>query len=177
MAELSTIARPYAEAAFRLARDAGALPIWTDALQRLAAVASRPEAIQMFGNPKVTATQLAGIIGESSGALTAEQKNFVQLLADNERLPVLSEISHQFEALRSSQEGIVDAHITSAYPLTDAQAADIQKTLESKTGKKVKISVAVDGELIGGVSIRIGDEVTDLSVKGKLAQLQKALVA
>jgi F-type H+-transporting ATPase subunit delta len=153
MAELSTIARPYAEAAFRLARELKDLPGWTDALARLSSVVSRPE------------------------ALTEEQKNFVHLLAKNERLSVINEINSQFQVLLSTENGIVDAHVTSAYPLTEAQADDIRKTLEAKTGKKVKVTVSVDSDLIGGVAIRIGDEVTDLSVKGKLAQLQKALVA
>jgi F-type H+-transporting ATPase subunit delta len=177
MAELSTIARPYAEAAFRLARDLKALPSWTDALGRLAAVISRPEAQAVLGNPKLTAAQIAGLVGDTSGQLSAEQKNFVQLLAQNERLSVMSEINAQFQALNSAENGVLDAHVTSAYPLTELQAEEIRKTLEAKTGKKVKVTVSVDSDLIGGVSIRIGDEVTDLSVKGKLAQLQKALVA
>lgn len=177
MAELSTIARPYAEAAFRLARELKDLPGWTDALSRLASVVGRPEAQAVLGNPKLSATQVAGLIGDTSGQLTVEQKNFVQLLAQNERLSVMGEISAQFQVLQSAENGIVDAHVTSAYPLTEAQADDIRKTLEAKTGKKVKVTVSVDNDLIGGVAIRIGDEVTDLSVKGKLAQLQKALVA
>ena len=177
MAELSTIARPYAEAAFRLARELKDLPGWIDALGRLASVVSRPEAQAVLGNPKLSATQMADLIGDTSGQLTSEQKNFVQLLAQNERLSVMGEISTQFQVLNSAENGIVDAHVTSAYPLTEAQADDIRKTLEVKTGKKVKVTVSVDNDLIGGVAIRIGDEVTDLSVKGKLAQLQKALVA
>jgi F-type H+-transporting ATPase subunit delta len=177
MAELSTIARPYAEAAFRLARELKDLPGWTDALARLSSVVSRPEAQAVLGNPKLSAEQVAGLIGDTSGQLTEEQKNFVHLLAKNERLSVINEINSQFQVLLSTENGIVDAHVTSAYPLTEAQADDIRKTLEAKTGKKVKVTVSVDSDLIGGVAIRIGDEVTDLSVKGKLAQLQKALVA
>jgi F-type H+-transporting ATPase subunit delta len=177
MAELSTIARPYAEAAFRLSRELKDLSGWTDALGRLSAVVSRPEAQAVLGNPKLSAAQVAVLIGDTSGQLTAEQKNFVLLLAQNERLSAMSEINTQFQVLLSAENGIVDAHVTSAYPLTEAQADDIRKTLEAKTGKKVKVTVSVDSDLIGGVAIRIGDEVTDLSVKGKLAQLQKALVA
>jgi F-type H+-transporting ATPase subunit delta len=177
MAELSTIARPYAEAAFRLAKELNALPSWADAIGRLASVVGRPEAQAVLGNPKLSATQVAGLIGDTAGQLSTEQKNFVQLLADNERLSVLGEINTQYLSLQSEQAGLVDAHVMSAYPLTDAQADDIRKTLETKTGKKVKVTVSVDSDLIGGVAIRIGDEVTDLSVKGKLAQLQKALVA
>ena len=177
MAELSTIARPYAEAAFRLAHEINALPAWADALSRLAAVAMRPEALELMGNPKLSSQQIAGVVADTAGTLTVEQMNFVQVLARNERLAVLPNIAQQFNALRSVQDGMVDVHVASAYPLSEAQSVDIQKTLEAKTGKKVKVIASVDASLIGGVSIRIGDEVTDLSVKGKLAQLQKALAA
>ncbi len=177
MAESSTIARPYAEAAFRLAKEQSALPSWSDALSRLAAVTARPEAQSLVGNPRLAASQVASLIADTAGSLTNEQKNFVGLLAQNERLDVLQEIKQQFNVLQNETNGVVEAHITSAYPLSDAQAEEVRKTLEVKHGKKVKVSVAVDIELIGGVSIRIGDEVTDLSVRGKLAQLQKSLVA
>ena len=88
MAELSTIARPYAEAAFRLAHELNALPSWADALSRLSDVAKRPEALEVMGNPKLSADQIAGVIGDTAGVLTVEQKNFVQVLAGNERLSV-----------------------------------------------------------------------------------------
>lgn len=175
MAESQTIARPYAEAAFKLARELGALPAWSDALARLAAVARAPGAAELIGNPALAATQVASVIAETAGALSPEQRNFVGLLAENERLTVLPEIAVQFEALRNAHEGVVDAQVTSAYPMTDAQLADVVATLERKVGRKVKAAVEVDPELIGGVSIRIGDEVTDLSVRGKLQQLAGAL--
>lgn len=175
MAESQTIARPYAEAAFKLARELGALPAWSDALERLAAVARAPGAAELIGNPALAAAQVAGVIAETAGSLSPEQRNFVGLLADNERLPVLPEIAVQFEALRNAHEGVVDVHVTSAYPMSDAQLADVVATLERKVGGKVKAAVEVDPDLIGGVSIRIGDEVTDLSVRGKLQQLAGAL--
>lgn len=175
MAESQTIARPYAEAAFKLARELGALPAWSDALARLAAVARAPGAAELIGNPALAAAQVAGVFAETAGALGPEQRNFVGLLAENERLTVLPEIAVQFEALRNAHEGVVDAQVTSAYPMTDAQLADVVATLERKVGRKVKAAVEVDPELIGGVSIRIGDEVTDLSVRGKLQQLAGAL--
>jgi F-type H+-transporting ATPase subunit delta len=177
MAEALTIARPYAEAAFKLARDQGAMPSWNDALSRLAAIAKAPEAQAVVGNPNLTVTQLAGLFSDSSGSLSQEQKNFVTMLAQNDRLSVLPEIAAMFTKLQHEQEGIVDAHVESAYPLSDAQLADIVKTLEARVGKKVTASSSVNAELIGGVSIRIGDEVMDTSVRGKLAQLSKSLVA
>jgi F-type H+-transporting ATPase subunit delta len=177
MAEALTIARPYAEAAFKLAREQGAMPSWNDALGRLAAVANAPEARAVVGNPNLTVAQLAGLFSDSSGVLTQEQKNFVTMLAQNDRLSVLPEISAMFAKLQHGQEGVVDAHVESAFPLSDAQLAEIVKTLEAKVGKKVSATASVNADLIGGVSIKIGDEVMDTSVRGKLAQLSKSLVA
>jgi F-type H+-transporting ATPase subunit delta len=175
MAESLTIARPYAEAVFKLARESNTLPSWSDALARLAAVASNGQARELIGNPKITDLQMGGLVADTAGLLSPEQKNFVQVLAENERLSVLPEIAGHFEALRSTHDNIVDAQVSSAYPLTDAQLADVVETLKSKYGKQVKATVHVDPELIGGVSIRVGDEVLDASVRGKLAQLAGAL--
>jgi F-type H+-transporting ATPase subunit delta len=177
MAEALTIARPYAEAAFKLAREQGAMPSWNDALGRLSAVAKAPEAQALLGNPNLSVAQLAGLFSDTSGALSQEQKNFVTMLAQNDRLIVLPEIFTLFAKLQHGQEGVVDAHIESAFPLSDAQMAEIVKTLEARVGKKVTATASVNSDLIGGVSIKIGDEVMDTSVRGKLAQLSKSLVA
>lgn len=176
MAESLTIARPYAEAAFQLARDAGALPQWSEALARLAVVAGTDAARELFGNPRLGSDQIAGIVADACVDLGPEQKNFVRVLAANERLAVLPEIARIFETLRNAHEGVLDAQVGSAYPLTDAQVADVVATLEAKYGRKVKVNVHVDPELIGGIAIRIGDEVIDTSVRGKLAQLADALI-
>jgi len=130
---------------------------------------------ELVGNPRVTTEQVAGLIADAAGQLSAEQTNFVRVLAANERLDVMPEIATAFEALRNAHEGVLDAHIGSAYPLTDAQVDDIVATLASKYGKRVKASVTVEPDLIGGVSIRIGDEVIDASVRGKLAQVASAM--
>jgi F-type H+-transporting ATPase subunit delta len=176
MAESLTLARPYAEAVFKLARETGALPQWSDALARLAAVVRSGPARELIGNPRITDAQAASIIAEVAGGLSDEQRNFVRVLADNERLSVLPEIVAAYESLRSGFEGVLEAEVTSAYPLTDAQVAEITATLEAKYGRKVKAEVVVDPALIGGISIRIGDEVMDASVRGKLAQLADALM-
>ena len=175
MAELLTIARPYAEAAFKLAKETGALPAWSDALARLTAVAQSPVMQTVLGNPKFTGAQLAALVSDTAGVTYKEQLNFVTMLADNDRLAALPAITQLFGSLRNSTESVIEAAITSAYPLSDAQLAEIVKALEAKSGKKVKATVSVDAELIGGVSIRIGDEVTDTSVRGKLAQLAATL--
>lgn len=175
MAESLTIARPYAEAAFQIARDTQALPSWSDALARLAVVAGTDAARELIGNPRLTVEQVATLCADAAGAISDQQKNFVRVLADNDRIAVLPDVAKLFEALRNEFEGVLEAHVSSAYPLNDAQVADIVKTLEKKYGRSVKANVAVDADLIGGVSIRIGDEVMDASVRGKLAQLADAL--
>jgi F-type H+-transporting ATPase subunit delta len=177
MAESLTIARPYAEAAFKLAREGNALPQWSDALARLSAVASSDAARELIGNPRLTSAQVSGLVADVAGSLSPEQRNFVTLLADNERLGVLPEIAEHYEGLRNDFEGVLDARIASAYPLSEQQVAEVVATLEGKYGRKVKATVSVDPDLIGGISIRIGDEVIDASVRGKLAQLADALMS
>lgn len=176
MAESLTIARPYAEAAFKVAMEAQALPAWTDLLGRLSSVLGAPEAAAFISNPGNTTEQVAGIIADVTGQMSPEQRNFVGLLAQNERLSVVPEIATLFAELRNEHEKVLDARISSAYPLSDAQVADIRSTLETKYGRRVDVSVSIDPELIGGVSIRIGDEVMDASVRGKLAQLASTLM-
>ncbi|MBW7924534.1 MAG: F0F1 ATP synthase subunit delta [Burkholderiaceae bacterium] len=175
MAESLTIARPYAEAAFDLAREAGTLASWSDALQRLAAVVDTDSARELIGNPLVSGEQVARLVADASGQLSAEQANFVQVLAGNERLAVLPEIAQLFERLRNDYEGVLDAQIRSAYPLVQQQIDDIVATLAAKYGKQIKPSVVVDASLIGGVAVKIGDEVIDASVRGKLAQMASAM--
>ena len=175
MAESLTIARPYAEAAFKLASETSTLPSWSEALARLAVVAGTEVAHELVGNPRLSTEQVAALIGDAAGQLSAEQQRFVRVLAENERLAVLPEIAGVFDRLRNAHEGVLDAQISSAYPLTDQQVADIVATLAARHGRQVKASVKVDPELIGGVSIRIGDQVVDASVRGKLAQMASAM--
>ena len=175
MAESLTIARPYAEAAFKLARELDAMPSWSDALTRLALVAADESARALIGNPRVSAETVATVLADTAGQLSAEQRNFVRVLAENERLGVLREVVGQFEALRNELEGVIDAKVSSAFALSDAQLGEIVATLRAKYGRDVKATVSVDPELIGGVSIRVGDEVMDASVRSKLAQLAGAL--
>lgn len=178
MAEMLTIARPYAEAAFKFARDAQSLAAWSEALGRLAAVLATDAARDLIGHPGVAADKVAGAIADTAGGLDAQQINFVKLLADNERLSAMGDIAHQFEMLRNQHEGVLEVSITSAFPIDKAQIESIVVTLAQRYGRKhIKANVAVDPELIGGVSIRIGDEVIDASVRGKLAQMASALTA
>jgi len=175
MAESLTIARPYAEAAFDLARENGTLGSWSDALRRLAAVVDTDTARELIGNPRLSVEQVARLVADTSGQLGAEQANFVQVLAENERLAVLPEIAELFERLRNEHEGVLDAQIRSAYPLVQQQVDEIVATLANKYGRRIKPSVTVDASLIGGVAVKIGDEVIDASVRGKLARMASAM--
>lgn len=177
MAEALTIARPYAEAAFKLATDSQSLGEWSEVLARLAVVIQAEAAHDLIGNPQIKDEQVAALVADVAGGhLTDAQRNFVRVLAANDRLTVLPEIVTLFEAQKNASEGVLDAQIASAYPLMETQVADVVATLQDKFGRKVKATVTVDPDLIGGVSIRIGDEVIDASVRGKLAQLADALV-
>jgi len=180
MAENVTLARPYAEAAFQLANSGKALAAWSDVLARLSAVAMRPEMEECFGNPRLSPEQLAQLCldvaaSDIKSGLSADQRNFVRVLADNDRLIVLPEISGLFDELKHDQEGVKDAEITSAFELDDATLRTLLADLERKFGCKIQATVKVDAELIGGVRIAVGDEVIDASVRGKLAAMATAL--
>ena len=175
MAELLTIARPYADAAFQVALKQAALPAWSELLQRLSAIVVSPQAARLIADPAVTPSRVAAVVSDVAAPLSGEQRNFVGLLAQNDRLAVLPQIAEQFAKLRHEHEKILAAHVSSAFPLSEAQIADVRTTLQNKYGRDVEVTVAVDSELIGGVSIQIGDEVIDASVRGKLAKLANTL--
>ena len=178
MAEPSTIARPYAEAAFRLADTKGALAEWSATLANLAAVASDERVRAAIGNPNFPAAKVAGLfIAVLSGKLTGEAENFVRVLAENGRLEVLGEIRVQYEVLKNEREGVVEAEVYTAFEMEQAQVADLVSRLEKKTGRKVRARVSVDKSLIGGVKIVIGDKVIDGSARAQLGALENALKA
>ena len=178
MAEPSTVARPYAEAAFKLADEAGALARWSDMLAALAAVAGDARVRAVVGDPKLSDAQVAGLfIAILAGKLDRDAENFVRVLAANGRLELLPEIRAQFEALKNEREGVVEAEVQSAFELTGAQLKDIVARLEKKTGRKVREQASVDRELIGGVKIVLGDKVIDGSVRAQLEALEAALIA
>lgn len=180
MAENLTLARPYAEAAFQLARGLDSLPSWAGALKHLAMVADSRDMENCIGSPNVTSGELADlcldVVTKGYGSpLSSEQQNFVRVLADNERLGVLPEISHLFDQLKYGFEGTKEAAITSAFALDGAATRSLVADLERKFSCKIQATVMVDPELIGGVRIAIGDEVIDASVRGKLAAMTTAL--
>jgi F-type H+-transporting ATPase subunit delta len=177
MAELATIARPYAEALFRVAKS-GDLAAWSDLVSEMAQVAGHPDVKAFAINPKVSDQQAAetfqSLLKSNVGP---EAKNFIQMLAENGRLALLPEIGTQFHALKNAQEGSADADITSAFELSDAQVNDLVATLEKKFGRKLNPSVVVDPSLIGGVRVAVGDEVLDTSVRAKLQKMHTALTS
>ncbi|MBL8470742.1 MAG: F0F1 ATP synthase subunit delta [Rhodocyclaceae bacterium] len=176
MAESLTIARPYAEAAFQLAKGANALGPWSDALARLSAVAADPLVQNCIGNPKVSADQLTKLFLEVAGSdLSTEQKNFVRVLVENDRIGVLPEIRDLYVELKNAHEGSKEAVVTSAFELDDATLAKLKADLEKRFGCALQVSVTVDPSLIGGVKVAVGDEVIDASVRGKLAAMATAL--
>ena len=178
MAEPSTIARPYAEAAFRLADGQGKLADWSAALAQLAAVAADARVKSAVGDPNLPAAKVAGLfISILAGKLSGDAENFVRVLAENGRLEVLAEIRVQYEALRNAREGVVEAEIVSAFELNKAQVADLVARLEKKTGRKVRTKVSIDKDLIGGVKLVIGDKVIDGSARAQLGALETALKA
>ena len=176
MAETVTIARPYAQAVFRLGKEGQSLAVWSERLQRLSAVAQDPEMANVIGNPKLSAKQVVDLFISLTGDVRdKELSSFISLLAENERFDVLPEIREIFEQLKSADEGVKEAVITSAYPLDDAQLAPLVKQLESHFGSHLQPRVEVDASLIGGVKVAVGDQILDASVRGKLDAMATAL--
>jgi F-type H+-transporting ATPase subunit delta len=173
MAEIATIARPYAEAAFRLARERQALLAWSDALGRLAQLADDPQASALIGNPNIAPAQVEDLF-RAVGGSDAEVGNFIQLLAENGRLACLSEIAAQFQALKQGEDGVKDGVIHSAFPMDEIQLRDLKTLLEGRFGP-LQLSVVIEPALIGGVKVVVGDKVLDTSVSGKLATMRTAL--
>ena len=173
MSQALTLARPYARAAFAIARDANALPAWSDALAFAARVAADPSVAALLGNPGLTQADATTLLApEGADALFG---NFLGLLFENRRLSLLPEITGQFDELRFEAERVVKAKVTSAIELPAAELATIKAALAKRFGREVEVETAVDESLIGGAVIDAGDVVIDGSLKGKLGRLQAAL--
>jgi F-type H+-transporting ATPase subunit delta len=170
MAELSTVARPYAEAVFELCVDVPSSTRWSETLAFLEMVVLQPDMAHTIGNPRVSRKQLLG-----AERLNAEALRFVAALADNYRLALLPQIRSKFEELLRAREGVVDARIETAFALTAAQLATIVRDLEHRFKRGIRPEVAVEPALIGGVKMYIGDEVIDGSVRGRLDRMEAAL--
>ena len=176
MAESVTIARPYALAIFRLARESGTLTAWSDRLQRLATIAQDAEMAKLIGNPRFSARQVADLFVSLSGEPgNQELTSFVGILAKNERLNVLTQIQELYEQFKGEEEDVKEAVVTSAFPLDNAQLKNLMSQLETHFGSKLRPHIEVDETLIGGVKVAVGDQMLDASVRGKLEAMAAAL--
>jgi F-type H+-transporting ATPase subunit delta len=173
MSQALTLARPYARAAYAIAREAGAAAQWSDALGFAARVAADPRVHALLGHPHLGRDDAVALLAPE-GAPQAFA-DFLGLLADNRRLPLLAEIAGLYEELRADAERIVKAKVTSAAALPGAELETIRAALKRRFGREVELETAVDEALIGGAVIDAGDVVIDGSVRGKLARLQSAL--
>ena len=176
MAETVTIARPYAQAAFRYANARQALKEGSDMLELLAAIVTHEDMRSLIDSPRLTEEMLAGLVIRIAGEhIDTHAANFVRVLADNRRLAVLPDISVLFEIQRRDAEGRVQAELISAIPVSDAQQESIVQSLRARLGRDIELSCRVEPELLGGAIIRAGDLVIDGSVRGKLQRLGTAL--
>jgi F-type H+-transporting ATPase subunit delta len=176
MAELATIARPYAEAAFDVAAGADALPRWSGLLAEMAAVAANPDLQLALEDPRLTGAQRIDLfVSCVRTPLEGAERNFIAVLAENGRLELLPEIAGQFEQLRAEREGVADAEIESAFAMGDGDLQQLVATLERRFRRRIRPNVRVDSALIGGVRVAVGDEVIDASVRGKLDAMRTAL--
>ena len=179
MAELSTIARPYADALFDAARASGeGLERWLAVVEELAALMSHPQVAQVVADPKLGDAQVVDLLASLvKQPLPANGTNFLKLLVANQRLAVLPEVAVQFRQLKNEAEGVADCLIESAFPLSDGQVSDLLAALSKRFGTRLRPSVQVNPALIGGVRIAVGDQVLDSSVRARLNQMQTALTA
>jgi F-type H+-transporting ATPase subunit delta len=177
MAELATLARPYAEALFDVASqgDVKEISLQVDAL---ALIAENEQLRQFASSPKVEADQVFDLIlSVTKLALTLPMQNFLRMLIENGRLTVLAEIASQFHVLANASAGVSDASVFSAFPIEDDQLSGVVATLEKRFGRRLNVSVHLEPSLIGGIRVVVGDEVMDTSVKAQLEQMRVALAA
>ena len=176
MAELTTLARPYAKAAFEYAIEAKQLPQWSEMLSLAAQVVSDKQMQQLLTSPHFTKEdQRDAMLKVCGEKLDAKCANFIKLLAQNDRLLALPEIEVLFNFLRSEFEKTIDAHITSATALNEQQIAQLKEKLAARLGRQIELSVDVNADLLGGLIIQAEDLVIDGSVRGKLAKLSDTL--
>jgi F-type H+-transporting ATPase subunit delta len=178
MAEISTIARPYAVAAFKLGKETKSLAKWSEMLGLVTAVASDKKMQAYIQNPKVLGSDLqAAFLKVCGNQLNESGQNLIKVLVEYGRLSILPAISAAFEELKAQHEGVLEAQIIAASKLSAAETKDLVKRLEGKFGKKVEAVVSVDAEIIGGIKIIVGDTVIDASVKNQLQNLAYTLTA
>jgi F-type H+-transporting ATPase subunit delta len=178
MAELATIARPYAEAAFELARNAQALPKWSEMMRFAATIVGDPRVAEALDNPRLDAGAKASLLLSIAGdRFDEEARNFIRVLVEGERVMLLPQIATMFETLKDDAEATAKATIESAFEMNDAQVDELRRALEKRFGRKIEATVTVNPELIGGARVTVGDAVLDGSVQAKLAAMHAQLRA
>lgn len=176
MAETVTAARPYAQAAFDVARASGKLKNWSEWLAAAAALVSDAKVRALIGNPRVARAQIQGLMLDAlDGALDPQAKNFIRLLTENQRLALLPDIATLFEASRAEAEGTLRVQVISAMALSDEQQRTLAAALKKRFQREVTLHCDIDKNIIGGAIIRAGDRVIDGSARGKLQRLAQAL--
>lgn len=176
MAELITLARPYAKAAFETALKDGALDKWSSMIALSAAVSAEKGVSAILSSPSLSSEQIAAaFIGVCGDELDEKGKNFIGLLAENKRLILLPEISSLFEVLKANQEMSVDVEITTAFEISSDVSNKLAQALKDRLKREIILATNVDQSLIGGAIIRAGDNVIDSSVRGKLSKLAESM--
>jgi F-type H+-transporting ATPase subunit delta len=176
MSELATLARPYAAAVFKRAKETHATAKWSQSLAFMSAVLMNKDISVVVDNPKVNKQRLLELMRDiCQGHINDENENFLKLLIHNKRLNLLTSIVKLFEAYKAEDEGYIDVEVISAYSLSKEAKHDLTTTLEKTLGKKIHMNVTVDKSLIGGVLVRADDKVIDGSIRGRLQQLAKRL--
>jgi F-type H+-transporting ATPase subunit delta len=178
MAQLTTLARPYAKAAFNTAEASGQLSAWSKGLAVLAAVARQPRVAGFLSDPSRNSDEQARMLNDvCGGEIDAKVQNFVLVLAANKRLGLLADIVELFEQLKAERERTVDVDVVSAFPMDAAAQQQLSAVLKSKLQREIKLSTRVDSSLIGGVVVRAGDTVIDNSISGRLKKLAETMSA
>lgn len=176
MAELITVARPYAEAVFRLAREQSKLGAWSAFLAELASLSRHPDVAAMIADPQVADSQAMALLPEFLGrALNVEEHNFLILILQNERFAALPQVADLYESLKAAAENQYDVEVESAFPLSGDQLADLTAHLSQHLLRQITANVTVNPDLIGGVKVTVGDLVIDASLRGKLSALATSL--
>lgn len=174
--EQTTISRPYAEAAFKRAKETDSLELWSEMLRNLTTIVKDPLMMGLIANPKVQREQLQVLILEIAGeALSAEGHNFLRVLVENDRVQLLPEIAQLYQELKAQDQGTIEAKVYSAYSVNATQKRKIASALKERLGKEVSLSTEKDPSLLGGIVIRAGDFVIDGSVRGRLQRMAASL--
>ncbi|MGE0484315.1 MAG: F0F1 ATP synthase subunit delta [Gammaproteobacteria bacterium] len=176
MQEKLTIARPYAAAAYAYASEHGEVDRWSGMLAALATAVAEPALATFIGHPRVSNEQIVDVLSDLLGdRLNDAGRNFLQALADAERLEIAPQVAELFERSRADAAGVVNVEVCAAYPLNDAERQKIETAIRGRVGRECRVEASVDPALIGGAVIRIGDSVIDLSMRGRLAALEQQL--